>query len=210
MQMRACANFALPCAELCGPVDSLWPVLVQCLVCLLGCDPAFCIVWFRFRMLRRYLACRPGEVPGVYRMIGGAAEHHPGTVLRISLLRVLQRLGFQWDPGVLGWERPGLPALSNLAGLIQHFRAAVLEPWRNKVSADLCTRQVSSLRAHRGSRPSTTPSRPLMHLLPQAMEGIVEGDVASAPVVTYAAPSTVRGTCGSSASCYPCDATTSD
>ena len=27
-----------------------------------GCDPAFCVVWFRFRMLRRYLAYRPGEV----------------------------------------------------------------------------------------------------------------------------------------------------
>ena len=26
-----------------------------------GCDPAFCVVWFRFRMLRRYLAYRPGE-----------------------------------------------------------------------------------------------------------------------------------------------------
>ena len=26
-----------------------------------GCDPPFCVVWFRFRMLRRYLAYRPGE-----------------------------------------------------------------------------------------------------------------------------------------------------
>ena len=44
---------------------------VQCSVCSmvrLGCDPAFCVVWFRFRMLRRYLAFRPGEVPGVYRL----------------------------------------------------------------------------------------------------------------------------------------------
>ena len=24
-----------------------------------GCDPAYCVVWFRFRMLRRYLAYRP-------------------------------------------------------------------------------------------------------------------------------------------------------
>ena len=29
-----------------------------------GCDPAFCIVWFRFRLLRRYLAYGPEEVPG--------------------------------------------------------------------------------------------------------------------------------------------------
>ena len=32
-----------------------------------GCDPAFCVVWFRFRMLRRYLAYHPGEVFRVYR-----------------------------------------------------------------------------------------------------------------------------------------------
>ena len=30
-----------------------------------GCDPAFCVVWFRFRMLRRYLDYRPGEVSRV-------------------------------------------------------------------------------------------------------------------------------------------------
>ena len=30
-----------------------------------GCYPAYCVVWFRFRMLRRYhLAYRPGEVAG--------------------------------------------------------------------------------------------------------------------------------------------------
>ena len=37
---------------------------------LSGCDPAFCIVWFRFRMLRRYLACGPGEVFRVSWAIG--------------------------------------------------------------------------------------------------------------------------------------------
>ena len=35
-----------------------------------GCDPAFCVVWFRFRMLRRYLACRPGEVFRIFRLLG--------------------------------------------------------------------------------------------------------------------------------------------
>ena len=30
-----------------------------------GCDPAFCVVWFWFRLLRRYLAYRPWEVHGV-------------------------------------------------------------------------------------------------------------------------------------------------
>ena len=36
-----------------------------------GCDPAFCVVWFRFRLLRRYLALRPAEVGRVHRLLGG-------------------------------------------------------------------------------------------------------------------------------------------
>ena len=32
-----------------------------------GCDPAFCVVWFRFRLLRRYLALWLAEVGRVYR-----------------------------------------------------------------------------------------------------------------------------------------------
>ena len=42
---------------------------------------------------------------------------------------------------MVGWAREGLPVLSNLAGPIQHFRAASLEGWRGKVSADLCARK---------------------------------------------------------------------
>ena len=34
-----------------------------------------------------------------------------------------------------------MPLLSNLADTIQHFRAALLDAWRNKVSADLCGRK---------------------------------------------------------------------
>ena len=40
-----------------------------------------------------------------------------------------------------GWMRLGLPGLSNLPGPIQHFKSAILNAWRDKVSADLCTRQ---------------------------------------------------------------------
>ena len=102
-----------------------------------GCDPAFCVVWFPFRMLRRYLAYRPGEVHRVYRLIDSAAEGCRGTALCICLLRVLLRLGFSGIPVCLGGTGP---VLSNLAGPIQHFRAAVLEAWRSKVAADLCAR----------------------------------------------------------------------
>ena len=41
----------------------------------------------------------------------------------------------------LAWIRPGLPLLSNLAGPIQQFQAAILDAWRNEVAADLCCRQ---------------------------------------------------------------------
>ena len=39
------------------------------------------------------------------------------------------------------WDRPGLPGLSNLAGPVQHFRSAIHDAWRNKVSADLYARK---------------------------------------------------------------------
>ena len=98
-------------------------------LCLLdglpGCDPAFCVVWFRFRMLRRYLAYRPGEVPGVYRLLDSVAERCPGHGPAHLLVASAAEIGFQWDSRQLGWERLGLPVLSNLAGPIQHLRAAV-------------------------------------------------------------------------------------
>ena len=50
-----------------------------------GCDPAFCVVWFRFRTLRGYLAHRPGEVSRVYRLLSGASDgcsgHGPAHLL---------------------------------------------------------------------------------------------------------------------------------
>ena len=58
-----------------------WQVLVQ-FFCLLdgpsGCDPAFCVVWFRFRLLRRYLAVLPAEVGRVYRLLTMVSEGSPG------------------------------------------------------------------------------------------------------------------------------------
>ena len=91
-----------------------------------GCDPAFCVVWFRFRMLRRYLAHRPGEVSRVYRLLESAAEGSPGHGPVHLLLQSAAEIGFCWDPEELAWDRPGLPLLSNLSGPIQHFRAAIL------------------------------------------------------------------------------------
>ena len=93
-----------------------------------GCDPAYCVVWLRFRMLRRYLAYRPGEVSRVYRLLESAAEGSLVMVKLICLFGVRMKLGFG---GILGTG----------VGPIQHFRAAILGAWRNKVSAGLCARK---------------------------------------------------------------------
>ena len=106
-----------------------------------GCDPAFCVVWFRFLLMRRYLAYRPGEVSRVYRLLAGATEgcsvHGPAHLLVESAADI----GFSWCSRVFGWIRPGLPVLSVVAGPIQHFRSAVLDAWRHRVSMGLCSRK---------------------------------------------------------------------
>ena len=43
-----------------------------------GCDRTFCVVWFRFLMLRRYRAYWPGEVFRIYRLLEHAADGCPG------------------------------------------------------------------------------------------------------------------------------------
>ena len=105
-----------------------------------GCDPAFCVVWFRFRLLRRYLALWPMEVGRVYRLLEMVSEGGPGHGPIHLLSASAAEIGFRWDPLALAWSRPGLPLLSNLAGPVQHFTAASLDAWRNKVAADLCGR----------------------------------------------------------------------
>ena len=118
---------------------------VGAVLCLLdgptGCDPAFCVVWFRFRLLRRYLALWPAEVGRVYRLLemvsNGCPGHGPFHLLSSSAAEI----GFQWNPVALAWMRPGLPMLSHIAGPIQHFRSAILDAWRDNVPVDLCGRE---------------------------------------------------------------------
>ena len=102
-----------------------------------GCDPAFCVVWFRFRLLRRYIALWPAEVGRVYRLLEVVGNGCPGHGPVHLLLASAAEIGSHWDSHALAWVRPGLPLLSHLAGPIQHFRAAIwasarmlqLEPW---------------------------------------------------------------------------------
>ena len=111
-----------------------------------GCDPAYCVVWFRFRMIRRYLAHRTFEVGSVYRLLDVVTEGCPGHgPIHLLVSSAAADVRFRWDSGVLGWDRPGLLALSNFPGSIQHFRSALLGAWKDKVAADLCSGRVCSL-----------------------------------------------------------------
>ena len=106
-----------------------------------GCDPGFYVVWVRFRLLRRYLAYNPLEVPRLYGLLALVAAVGPGHGPMHLLVESSGVLGFTWDTLNFGWTRPGLPMLHQLAGPYQHFKAATWEAWRAKVSFDYCRRQ---------------------------------------------------------------------
>ena len=99
------------------------------------------MVWLRFRLLRRYLALWPAEVGRIYRILGMVGEGCPGHGPLHLLSASAAEIVVFWDPGILAWVMPGLPPLSHLAGLVQHFNAAILDAWRDKVSVDLCGRK---------------------------------------------------------------------
>ena len=69
-----------------------------------GCDPAFCVVWFRFRLLRRYLALRPSEVGRIYRLLDMVGEGCPGHGPIHLLSASAAEIGFQWDPLCTGLD----------------------------------------------------------------------------------------------------------
>ena len=105
------------------------------------CDPAYCVVRLRFRMVRRYLVYRPCDVRRVYRFLEKVREWSPGHGPIHLLVASATGIGFQRNPHMPGWVRPGLPGLSTIAGPIQHQKSAILDAWRDKVSADLCARE---------------------------------------------------------------------
>ena len=65
------------------------PAILNFLDGLVGVDPAFHIVWAKFRMMRRYLAYCPEEEPGIFRMLdlisGGAQVMVPFIFLSLLL-----------------------------------------------------------------------------------------------------------------------------
>ena len=86
------------------------------------------VVWSR----RQPLA----SIGAVLSLFGWATRCDPDFCVVWFRFRLFRR-----DPLTLAWFRPGLPMLSNLAGPIQHVKAAILDAWRNKVAADLCGRE---------------------------------------------------------------------
>ena len=123
---------------------NLWLVLVLSLACwigLLGVILLFALSGFGFVCFEGILLFGPAEVGRVYRLLEMVSEGCPGHGPIHLLSASAAEVGFRWDPVDMGWSRPGLPLLSNLAGPIQHFKAAILDAWRNKVAADLCGRK---------------------------------------------------------------------
>ena len=59
-----------------------------------GCDPSFCIVWFRFRLFRRYLSFRPDEVPRLYTLLDLVRDGCPGHGPIHVLVTTAHRIGF--------------------------------------------------------------------------------------------------------------------
>ena len=58
-------------------------------------DPSACIVWFRFRMLRRYLAYRPLESARIGRLLDLVSNGAPGHGPLHLLVDSAAILGFQ-------------------------------------------------------------------------------------------------------------------
>ena len=89
------------------------PDILNLLDGLVGVDPAFHIVWSRFRMMRRYLAYCPDEEPRIFRMRDlisrGTQGHGPVHLLLISAAE----LGFAWHGAERGWVRVSLPKPEN-------------------------------------------------------------------------------------------------
>ena len=106
-------------------------------------DPGYCEAWFRFRLMRRYLAYGGEELGRISRLldlVGAGAPVH-GTVHLLA--HSASDIGFRWSLHDFGWFRPGLPCLPLVSGVFQHYKSAFLDAWRDLVSADLCCRKVS-------------------------------------------------------------------
>ena len=85
------------------------PALLNLLDGPVDVDPAFYVVWSRFRVMRRFLACCLEEEPRIFRMLDlisrGAQGYGPVHLLLISAAEI----GFAWNGDEKGWVRVSLP-----------------------------------------------------------------------------------------------------
>ena len=100
--------------------------------------PAFKnVVRARFRMIQKYLACRPEAIRRIRVMLDCDADvctvHGPIHLLVSGALEV----GWTWDAGLHAWSRSSLPELYILDGPVQHYQNAVLDAWLGKVASTL-------------------------------------------------------------------------
>ena len=98
-----------------------------------GCDPAYFVVWTRFRLLRRYLAYRPSETERIYRMLAAISTGVKGHGPIHLLLTSAAKIGFIWDADACNWTRPGLAPLHLISSPWQVFQTSILQTWRNSV-----------------------------------------------------------------------------
>ena len=70
------------------------PALLSLLDGPWGSDPAFFIIWSRFRQLRRYLAYRPDEEARIFRLLDYASTGSPGHGPIHLLIQSAEELGF--------------------------------------------------------------------------------------------------------------------
>ena len=138
------------CAFMAAVVRAVWstkmppdstPAILNLLDGLVGVDPAFHIVWSRFRMMRRYLAHCPEEEPRIFRMLDLVSRDSQFHSLVHLLLISAAELGFVWDGAEQGWVRVSLSPLGMMTGPVQHFYSSILDAWRFGVFAKLSERK---------------------------------------------------------------------
>ena len=118
------------------------PAILNLLDGPVGVDPAFHVIWSRFRMMRRYLSYCPEEEPRIFRILDLISRRTQGHGPIHFLLISAAELGFAWDGNEKGWVRASLPLLRMLTGPVQHFALLFLMPGASMSLPDFLSKRV--------------------------------------------------------------------